>query len=79
LSIAIAYNLLSTVIRPSDVSPGHLCDLDGAIDTVLALATKYRQPITTRLAHQFVNDLRRQGRPDENGRDRLEPVESEED
>ncbi len=68
-----------TRIKPLYVSPGHLCDLDGAIETVLALATKYRQPITTRLAHQFVNDLRRQGRPDENGLDRLVPDKKEED
>jgi deoxyribonuclease V len=51
-----------TNVKPLYVSPGHLCDLDSAIATVLATATKYRQPITTRLAHQFVNDLRRRGK-----------------
>ena len=66
-------------VKPLYVSPGHLCDLEGAIATVLALATEYRQPITTRLAHQFVNNLRRQGRPDENGLERLEPDKKEED
>jgi deoxyribonuclease V len=52
-----------TKVKPLFVSSGHLCDLDSAIATVLATATKYRQPVTTRLAHQYVNDLRRQGSP----------------
>lgn len=56
-----------TNVKPLFVSPGHLCDLDSAIATVLAAATKYRQPITTRLAHQFVNDLRRPGNPEDAG------------
>ncbi len=50
-----------TKVKPLFVSPGHLCDLDSAIAAVLATATKYRQPVTTRLAHQYVNDLRRRG------------------
>lgn len=48
-------------VKPVFVSSGHLCDLKSAIEVVLALAPTYRQPITTRLAHQYVNDLRRQG------------------
>ncbi len=52
-----------TRIKPLYVSTGHLCDLESAIAIVLATATKYRQPWTTRLAHQYVNDLRRQGSP----------------
>ena len=40
---------------------GHLCDLAGAIEVVLAASPTYRQPITSRLAHQYVNDLRRAG------------------
>ncbi len=48
-------------VKPLFVSPGHLCDLEGAIETVLALSPKYRQPITTRLAHNFVNELRLKG------------------
>ena len=56
-----------TRIKPLYVSTGHLCDLESAIAIVLATSTKYRQPWTTRLAHQYVNDLRRQGSPaDEN-------------
>jgi len=49
--------------KPLFVSPGHRCDLRGAIATVLASSRKYRLPITTRLAHQYVNDLRRRGQP----------------
>jgi deoxyribonuclease V len=52
-----------TRIKPLYVSTGHLCDLESAIAIVLATATKYRQPWTTRLAHQYVNDLRRRGTP----------------
>jgi deoxyribonuclease V len=54
-----------TRIKPLYVSTGHLCDLESAIATVLATAVTYRQPFTTRLAHQYVNDLRRQGKPTE--------------
>ena len=50
-----------TRVKPLFVSTGHLCDLFSAIAAVLATACKYRQPITTRLAHQYVNELRRQG------------------
>jgi deoxyribonuclease V len=48
-------------VKPLFVSPGHLCDLKSAIDVVLATATQYRQPITTRLAHHYVNELRQSG------------------
>jgi len=48
-------------VKPLFVSSGHLCDLKGAIDVVLATTNQYRQPITTRLAHHHVNELRRQG------------------
>ena len=48
-------------VKPLFVSPGHLCDLEGAISTVLAASPKYRQPTTTRLAHHYVNELRLQG------------------
>jgi deoxyribonuclease V len=50
-----------TGVKPLFVSTGHLCDLSSAIAAVLATASKYRQPITTRVAHQYVNELRRQG------------------
>ena len=48
-------------VKPLFVSPGHLCDLEGAIATVLATSPTYRQPITTRLAHNYVNELRLKG------------------
>jgi len=47
-------------IKPVYVSVGHHCDLPGAIRVVLDNTLKYRLPIPARLAHQYVNDLRRQ-------------------
>jgi deoxyribonuclease V len=47
-------------VKPLFVSPGHLCDLESSIEIVLEASPKYRLPITTRLAHGYVNDLRRQ-------------------
>jgi deoxyribonuclease V len=47
-------------IKPLFVSPGHLCDLRSSITIVLEACPKYRLPIPARLAHGFVNDLRRQ-------------------
>jgi deoxyribonuclease V len=44
---------------PVYVSPGHRCDLESAIQLVLRCAGATRVPETTRLAHQFVNALRR--------------------
>jgi deoxyribonuclease V len=52
-----------TGVKPLFVSCGHLCDLASAIAVVLATAPQYRLPITSRLAHQYVNDLRRAGAP----------------
>ena len=52
-------------VKPLFVSPGHLCNLEGSISTVLAAIRKYRLPIPTRLAHAYVNELRVKGRPDE--------------
>ena len=48
-------------VSPLFVSPGHLCDLEGAIAAVLDAARRYRLPATTRLAHDFVNEMRRRG------------------
>lgn len=48
-------------VSPVFVSVGHRCDLDGAVAAVLACATKYRLPDVSRLAHGYVNDLRRSG------------------
>jgi deoxyribonuclease V len=46
-------------VRPLYISPGHLCDLPGAIRVVLENTPSYRLPLPARLAHQYVNDLRR--------------------
>jgi deoxyribonuclease V len=48
-------------VAPVYVSPGHLCDLEGAVAVVLATATRYRLPDVSRMAHNHVNDLRRKG------------------
>ena len=46
-------------VTPVYISPGHLMNLDGAIDLTLRSVTKYRQPEPTRQAHLLVNQLRR--------------------
>lgn len=46
-------------VSPVFVSPGHLCDMDGAVGLVLATTTRYRLPIPTRMAHDYVNEVRR--------------------
>ena len=45
------------------VSPGHLIDLEGAINLALQCDGGYRQPEPTRRAHLLVNALRRGERP----------------
>jgi deoxyribonuclease V len=50
-------------VKPLYVSPGHLCNLEGAISAVLAAAPSFRQPTTTQLAHNYVNELRREAGP----------------
>jgi deoxyribonuclease V len=45
-------------VAPVYVSPGHLIDLDSAVDLVLRATSKYRLPETTRQAHLLVNKLR---------------------
>jgi deoxyribonuclease V len=52
-------------VKPMFISPGHLCDLASAIAVVLATSPTYRLPITSRLAHQHVNELRRLGAPED--------------
>ena len=47
-------------VSPVYVSPGHLMDLPTAVEWVLRLSPRYREPETTRRAHRFVNALRRQ-------------------
>jgi deoxyribonuclease V len=41
------------------VSPGHRCDLEGAVAVTLATSVKYRLPVPARMAHDSVNELRR--------------------
>lgn len=47
-------------VSPVYVSPGHLMDLPTAVEWVLRLSPRYREPETTRQAHRLVNVLRRQ-------------------
>jgi deoxyribonuclease V len=49
--------------KPLYVSAGHRMDLPTAVELVLRLSPKYRQPETTRRAHQRVNEHRRADRP----------------
>jgi deoxyribonuclease V len=44
---------------PLFVSPGHRIDLDSAVRLVLACCRGYRLPEPTRLAHLYVNEVRR--------------------
>ena len=46
-------------VAPVFVSPGHLMDVETAVDVVLAVSAGYREPETTRRAHQLVNAERR--------------------
>jgi len=48
-------------VSPVYVSPGHLIDLDSAVNLVLRSTGKYRQPEPTRQAHLLVNRLRVEG------------------
>ena len=41
-------------VKPVYVSPGHLCDVAGAVRLVLGLCLSYRLPEPTRLAHALV-------------------------
>src|SRR2546421_2165286 len=52
-----------TNVQPIYVSPGHLIDLEGAINLTLQCDGGYRQPEPTRRAHLLVNALRRGERP----------------
>ena len=47
-------------VAPVYVSAGHLMDLNTAVDIVLRLTPRFREPETTRRAHRRVNDLRRE-------------------
>ena len=54
-------------VSPVYVSPGHLMDLPTAVEWVLRLSPRYREPETTRHAHRFVNALRRQSHVEARG------------
>jgi deoxyribonuclease V len=49
-------------VKPLFVSPGHRCDLQSAVALVLATSGKYRLPGPARMAHEFVNEVRRRPR-----------------
>jgi deoxyribonuclease V len=46
-------------VKPVYVSPGHRMDLPTAVEIVLRLSPRFREPETTRRSHRLVNDLRR--------------------
>jgi deoxyribonuclease V len=46
-------------VKPLYVSPGHRCDLEGAVAVTLATTVKYRLPVPAQMAHFYVNDIRR--------------------
>ncbi len=48
-------------VQPVYVSPGHLMDLPTAVELVLRVSPRYREPETTRHAHRLVNEVRRGG------------------
>jgi deoxyribonuclease V len=48
-------------VSPVYVSPGHLMDLPTAVEWVLKVSPRYREPETTRHAHRLVNAFRRAG------------------
>lgn len=50
-------------VQPVYVSPGHLMDLPTAVELVLSVSPRYREPETTRHAHKLVNEVRRAGAP----------------
>jgi deoxyribonuclease V len=52
-------------VAPLFVSPGHRCDLEGAVGLVLATTCRYRLPIPARMAHDYVNEVRRAARSGE--------------
>ncbi len=47
-------------VKPVFISPGHLIDIDGAVDLTLRCLSRYRLPEPTRLAHQLTQRLRRE-------------------
>jgi deoxyribonuclease V len=51
-------------VKPVYVSPGHLMDLPTAVELVLRMTTRYREPETTRRSHRLVNEFRLAERED---------------
>lgn len=47
-----------TRVKPVFVSPGHLCDVDSAVDIVRGCLRRHRLPETTRWAHRLSNEFR---------------------
>jgi deoxyribonuclease V len=45
-------------VHPVYVSPGHLMDVETAVEVVLSVAAGFREPETTRRAHKLVNAVR---------------------
>ena len=49
-------------VLPVYVSPGHMMDLPTAVELVLRVTSRYREPETTRHAHRLVTEVRRSAR-----------------
>jgi len=52
-------------VKPVYVSPGHRMDLPTAVEVVLRLSPRFREPETTRRSHRLVNELRKKAREEE--------------
>jgi deoxyribonuclease V len=48
-----------TNVSPIFVSPGHLVSFEDAYSIVMQCLTDYKLPMTTRVAHNMVNRLRK--------------------
>ena len=48
-----------TNVKPLYISPGHLCDIESAVEIVLSATSRFRLPDASRLAHDEVNRLRK--------------------
>ncbi len=46
-------------VKPLFVSPGHLCDRESAVRLVMENTGKLRLPTPARMAHEYVNEVRR--------------------
>lgn len=51
-----------TGVKPLFISPGHLCDLASAEQVVTEVTGRYRLPIPSRMAHDYVNEIRRKAK-----------------